>query len=427
MTDTAIQTRNAPGVTAPSRGAPPPANMANELRSAVAELNTRFDERLRRSDQTLNDIRAELAPHAAAIAEMQAALTRMGRPGVPGGEAVPDRVGNQALAEWLRSGNSEPLQRMGAWRPDMAIRASAGSSLSGPHGGYVVLPEVDRVIDRVAAAYSPLAEHARVVTIGGTEYIRHIRSAGPAATWIRREGEEIGEADGLGFNEIRIVAHELQAIPVYPRNLLDDAYFDLQGELAAALAEAFGTETNSAYWNGDGNAQPHGILNYPTAEQTGKAQPDFGKIGFVKTGSTSGWSAAAGDEINVFVQAISRLKPPYLANARFFMDRMTLSQVMLFKDDVGRPIWQPSLQAGVPSTLLGYPVAVVEELSAGASGSFPVAFGDMRAAYTIVRRAGLEILPNPYRKTGAVRFETYGRWGGGLVNSEALKLIKWAT
>jgi len=77
--------------------------------------------------------------------------------------------------------------------------------------------------------------------------------------------------------------------------------------------------------------------------------------------------------------------------------------------------------------LLGYPVAVVEELSAGSDGAFPVAFGDMRAAYTIVCRAGLEILPNPYRKTGAVRFETYGRWGGGMVNSEALKLIKWAT
>jgi HK97 family phage major capsid protein len=315
---------------------------------------------------------------------------------------------------------------MGAWRPEMVTRASAGSSLSNPLGGYVVLPELDRQIDRVAAQYSPLAEHARVVTIGGTEYIRHVRKSGPAATWLRREGQQVDDADAMQFDEVRIVAHELQAIPVYPRNLLDDAYFDLQGELALALTEAFGTQTNDAFWNGDGNGQPRGILSYPTAEQTGKTEPALGTIGFVKTGSTTAFGAA-GSEVDVFAHVISRLKTQYLPNARFFMDRISLSQVMLFKDDANRPIWQPSLQSGVPSTLLGYPVAVVEELAAGSSGSFPVAFGDMRPAYTIVRRAGLEILPNPYRSTGLVRFETYGRWGGGMNKSEALKTIKWAT
>ena len=221
-----------------------------------------------------------------------------------------------------------------------------------------------------------------------------------------------------------ITAHESRAIPRYSRKVLADAFFNLEAEIVKDLGEAFGKLEAAAFVNGSGVKQPEGLLSIGKAAQAGVTEVAYGKLGYYTTGHATGWATVAGDEFDIFTRIQTALKTEYQARAAYYMNRVTLSEVMLFKDANDLPIWQPTMTAGAPSTLRGKPVRTIEEYADRAADAFPVTYGDMEAYYTILNRAGMEMLPNPYRTTGFTRFETYKRSGGKVMKSEAMKAIK---
>ena len=97
-----------------------------------------------------------------------------------------------------------------------------------------------------------------------------------------------------------------------------------------------------------------------------------------------------------------------------------------FKKTDGEYLWQPSIQKGQPDMLLGYPVVRMEDMPVLATNSLSVAFGDMRATYQIVDRAGVRVLRDPFTAKPFVRFYTSRRVGGDVVQFETLKFIKFA-
>jgi len=56
-----------------------------------------------------------------------------------------------------------------------------------------------------------------------------------------------------------------------------------------------------------------------------------------------------------------------------------------------------------------------------------MAFGNLKEAYQIVDRQGIRVLRDPYTAKPYIKFYTTKRTGGGLVNFEAIKLMKFAT
>jgi HK97 family phage major capsid protein len=74
---------------------------------------------------------------------------------------------------------------------------------------------------------------------------------------------------------------------------------------------------------------------------------------------------------------------------------------------------------------MGYPVVRMEDISALASDSYSLAFGDLNQAYQIVDRQGIRVLRDPFTAKPYVKFYTTKRTGGGVVNFEALKLMKF--
>jgi HK97 family phage major capsid protein len=77
--------------------------------------------------------------------------------------------------------------------------------------------------------------------------------------------------------------------------------------------------------------------------------------------------------------------------------------------------------------ILGYPVARMEDMPDKASNSFSIAFGNLKEAYTIVDRLGIRVLRDPFTAKPFVKFYTHKRTGGGVVNFEAIKLVKFGT
>jgi HK97 family phage major capsid protein len=100
--------------------------------------------------------------------------------------------------------------------------------------------------------------------------------------------------------------------------------------------------------------------------------------------------------------------------------------VRKFRDGDDKYIWQQSLIAGQPSTLLGYPVDKAEDMPDVGDVEFPVAFGDFRRGYTFVDRIGVRVLRDPYSAKPYVAFYTTKRVGGAVDNFDAIKLIKTA-
>jgi HK97 family phage major capsid protein len=108
------------------------------------------------------------------------------------------------------------------------------------------------------------------------------------------------------------------------------------------------------------------------------------------------------------------------------MNRATQSAVRKFKDVDGNYLWQPSYQPGVPSTLLGYPVAESEDMPDMAANANALAFGDFSRGYLIVDRVGIRVLRDPYSAKPYVLFYTTKRVGGGISDFDAIKLMKFA-
>jgi HK97 family phage major capsid protein len=65
-----------------------------------------------------------------------------------------------------------------------------------------------------------------------------------------------------------------------------------------------------------------------------------------------------------------------------------------------------------------------DNMDAVGAGKFPIAFGDFNRAYLVVDRAGIRVLRDPFTSKPNVLFYTTKRVGGGIVNFEAIKLLK---
>lgn len=120
------------------------------------------------------------------------------------------------------------------------------------------------------------------------------------------------------------------------------------------------------------------------------------------------------------------LKSAYRANATWVMNSNTAAVVRKFKDAQARFLWTDSLIAGQPSFLMGYPVAIAEDMADVGTDTFPIAFGDFRRAYVIVDRIGVRILRDPFTQKPFVLFYTTKRVGGGVENYDAYKVLKVA-
>jgi HK97 family phage major capsid protein len=124
---------------------------------------------------------------------------------------------------------------------------------------------------------------------------------------------------------------------------------------------------------------------------------------------------------------IGAMKDQYLQRAQWLMRREVRTAVRKMKEATSdRYLWEPSLQAGQPDKLLGYGVNIDQYVPAIAASSLSLAFGDFAEGYTVVDRVGMRTLRDPFTAKPYVVFYTTKRTGGGAVNYEAVKFLKFS-
>lgn len=187
----------------------------------------------------------------------------------------------------------------------------------------------------------------------------------------------------------------------------------------------FAEKEGLAFFSGDGVNSPRGISSYTMIADASYA---WGKVGFKTSGVAAALSDSTHNGADAITDLVYALKQGYRTNGRFLMNRTTQAAVRKLKSKTEELyLWQPSIQAGQPPTLLGYPVVDDDNVSDIGANAFPIWFGDFKRAYLIVDRAGIRVLRDPYTNKPYVHFYTTKRVGGGIQNFEALKALKIST
>jgi HK97 family phage major capsid protein len=307
-------------------------------------------------------------------------------------------------------------------------QTKAGLANSDPDGGFFVLPQFGAELNKIIADISPVAQLARTVNIdAGMSYEEIIDSNQAAAQWAG-ETDARGDTATPALNKFRVELAEIFAQPKATQSLIDASSYDVVAWLQGKIAEAFAITESAAFHSGTGVAQPRGFLTLPTSTASDKTRP-LGTVQIVNTGASGAFPAASStvNSADPLQDLIAALRVQYRSNAAWLMNRQTAGVCSKLKDaTTGRWLWQDSLVQGQPATLLGYPVYLSEDMPDIAPNSLSIAFGDWRKFYCVLRRTGIRMLTDPYTDKPFVKLYAYSRVGGGVANSQAVKLLKFA-
>ncbi len=307
-------------------------------------------------------------------------------------------------------------------RTGTVLEMKAFTGFTGDAGGYAVPREVDGEIERVLKSVSPIRAIANVVTVGSAGYRKLITTGGTPSGWAAETAARPETASPV-FAELVPPMGELYANPSASQAMLDDAAFDVEAWLAGEIATEFARAEGAAFVGGNGVNRPKGFLTVPasTAKDATRA---LGTLQYLPSGAAEDFGAAPDERL---LDLVHSLRAPYRQGASFVMNANTLARIRKFKTADGMPLWQPSLAAGQPATLLGYPVVEAEDMPDIAANALSIAFGNFQAGYLIAERGETAILRDPYSNKPFVSFYATKRVGGCVADSAAIKLMKIAT
>lgn len=369
-------------------------------------------EALEREDENVAALREEVA---GLKARMDAQALAGARPALSGAKSEALRHGSGQASPFV-----ERYLRKGL---EAGVELKAISGATDAAGGYAVPEEIDAAIERTLAAISPIRAIANVVKVGSSGYRKLVTSGGTPSGWAAETAARPETATPT-FNEIAPPFGDLYANPAASQAMLDDAAFDVEAWLANEIAMEFARAEGAAFVSGNGTAKPRGFLAAPNAATADGVRP-FGALQFLTTGVSAGFPAS--NPQDKLIDLVQTLRSPYRQGAVFVMNSATAARIRKFKTTDGAFIWQPGLAAGQPDTLLGYPVIEAEDMPDVAADSLSIAFGNFKAGYLIAERGETQILRDPFTNKPFVHFYATRRVGGQVMNSEAIKLLKFGT
>ena len=182
--------------------------------------------------------------------------------------------------------------------------------------------------------------------------------------------------------------------------------FDLPSYIAKEFARRIGTKEEEAFLIGDGKGKPTGI---------------FAATGGAENGATTTGATITFDDV---IELFYSLKSPYRKKAVWVLNEQTVKALRKIKDNTGNFIWQPSVSAGLPDTILNRPYVTSVYAPTIAAGAKAIAFGDY-SYYWVADRQGrsLKRLNELFAMNGQVGFLASQRVDGKLMLPEAVKTL----
>lgn len=279
-------------------------------------------------------------------------------------------------------------------------------------GGYLAPVEWDRQILQQQRVRSPLRRIAKVVSTSVGAFTSLWSNDQWGSGWV---GETAARpiTTTASLSALTFASGEIYANAAITQRLLDDAQINLESWTAEALGGEFSRQEDIAFLSGNGVNKPAGLLTF--AEGGANAASHPGGAVDVTEGAIT---------VDGLIDFMYGLAAPYRQNATWLMSSLTAAFITKLKDADGNLIWRESLIIGQPSTLLGRPVEIDEGMPGPTAGSLAIAFGDFKAGYVINDRLGTRILRDPFTNKPFVQFYATKRVGGGLLDPNAIRLLR---
>lgn len=283
--------------------------------------------------------------------------------------------------------------------PDVHNALQVGSD---SEGGYLVPDEFERTLVTALEEENLIRQLANVISTSFGDKKIPVVAAKGTADWTDEEAP-MHESDDV-FGVVNLGAHKLSTMIKVSEELLNDSAFSLETYIAKEFARRIGRAEEAAFIIGNGTAKPTGIFT-------------SGEVGATTAAATIGMD----DVIDLY----HALREPYRRNAVFLTNDATIKAIRKLKDNQGQYLWQPSIQAGQPDTILNRPVRTSGYAPTIEPAAKVLAFGDFKY-YWIADRQGrsFQRLNELYAATGQVGFRATQRVDGKLVLPEAIKVLQ---
>lgn len=368
----------------------------------LSEQDTATYDKMEQDVMNLGKEIERLERQAAIDAELSKATSTplTGKPGAKMGKDETEKTG-RASDEY--KGSFWNAMRVKAPMPSVLNALQEGTD---SEGGYLVPDEFERTLVEALEEENVFRTLAHVIkTSSGDRKIPVVASKG-TASWVDEEGAYTESDDA--FSQVSIGAYKLGSMIKVSEELLADSVFDLEAYISKEFARRIGAREEESFFNGDGKGKPLGIL----------AAKGGAEVGVTAASAT----AITADEV---IDLFYSLKAPYRKNAVWVLNDATVKQIRKLKDSTGQYLWQPSLVAGTPDTILGRPVKTSAFMPTAAAGAKTIAFGDFKY-YWIADRQGrtFKKLSELYAANGQVGFMGTQRVDGKLILPEAIKVLQ---
>jgi HK97 family phage major capsid protein len=403
--------------------------LVESIQQAFTDFKTVNDQRLAKLEKggATGDFEAKLAAVQADIARALDLKKEI--------ERVEAKANLQGLLGKGDEGNADKLAYKQAFINRFVRKGEDSSELKGlmqkawsigtpADGGYAVPEQIDRAIEKLLRDISPMRSVSNIVRVGTSDYKKLVNVNGIASGWVGETASRPA-TNTSQLAEVVPPMGEVYANPQVTQQSLDDMFFDAEAELMDQLMEELAVAEGAAFTSGNGTNKPKGFLDYTTAA-TADSSRAFGTLEHIATGVSADF--AASNKADALFSVVGALKKGYRAGALWQMNKGLLFEVLRIKDSTGQYLWQPNIQeSGLGIRLLGFNVEENEDMPAKAANSLSIAFGNFKRGYTIVDRMGMRMLRDPYTNKPYVGFYTTKRVGGAVVNSQAIKLLKFGT
>lgn len=273
------------------------------------------------------------------------------------------------------------------------------------NGGYLAPDEYQRTLVDALQEQNIFRQLAHVITTSsGERKIPVVASKGTAA-WID-ESSAYPESDDT-FGMVSIGAFKLATTIKVSEELLNDSVFNVPAYIAREFARRIGAAEEEAFFTGNGTNKPTGILDATNGAQLGVTAAKEDALTF--------------DEV---MDLFYSLRAPYRRKAVFIMNDATVKALRKLKNGNGDYIWQPSVTANTPDTILNRPVYTSSYMPTLAADARPILFGNL-SYYWVADRQGRSFkrLNELFATTGQVGFLASERVDGKLILPEAVKVL----
>jgi HK97 family phage major capsid protein len=288
---------------------------------------------------------------------------------------------------------------------------------SDPDGGYSVSNQLSTELMRRLYNFSPVRQLARVVEVGsygGYEEPRQIGDTG--ATWVgETEARPATTTPTLAL--VSVPLHEIYSNQPITARLIEDSRFDIGAFAIERIVERMARAEGTTFVTGDGVNQPKGFLSYDS-DSAADFTRDPAKLQYVVSG---GATTITLDGIKNLFWA---LRAPHRVNGSWLMSSATAAALDKLKDGDGTYLWRPSVAVDAPATLLGRPVYYSEDMPAIGASAMAVAFGNFTAGYLVIDRPGIRLVRDQFTSRPSIVIYGYRRVGGGVADTDAIKLLK---